>query len=281
VDSGRRVQSTKIREIRAIAALRVDRWFYFPTADIYARPEEFGLNYQSVTFDSADQQLHGWFFPARGPAVGTVVHAHGNAGNVSAHFPYIAWMPASGWNVLCFDYRGYGRSGGRPSRRGTVEDTLAAIRYARSRPDVNPERIVLFGQSLGGAVALVAASERRGVRALAVEGAFATYRQAAQYVCAQSWALALTAGTLSRLLISAGCEPIDHVAHLAPTPVFFIAGKDDSICDYRQTLELHAAAAEPKRLWVIEGGRHAGAMLETDGEGPRRLDEFFRQALDG
>ena len=71
-------------------------------------------------------KLHAWFLPAGGTARGTVLHLHGNAANVSNHLPLVAWMPARGYNVLMLDYRGFGKSEGRPTLDGIVEDALAA-----------------------------------------------------------------------------------------------------------------------------------------------------------
>ena len=150
-----------------------DRLFYYPTSVVYGRPESHGLTYESVCFESGDgTALHGWFFPSDGPTRGTIVHCHGNAGNITGHFEAVRWLPACGWNVLCFDYRGYGRSAGAPSRSGTIEDARAALRYALSRSDVDPRCVVMLGQSLGGSIGIVVAAECDTLRGLAVEGAF-------------------------------------------------------------------------------------------------------------
>ncbi len=264
--------------------LRGDHWFYGPTREVYGAPEELNLDYESIFFESHGERLHGWFFPANlvaacdGPTEpkGTVIHCHGNGGNITGHFRYVTWMPSRGWNVFVFDYRGFGQSTGHPSRPGTVADTHAAVGYAASRGDVDPGRLVLFGQSLGGAVGIVAASQRDDLRAVAIEGAFSSYRREASFVCKQHvllWGVA----PLARLLVAEGLDAIDYVGGIAPTPTFFITGTADRICDYRQTLDLHAAAGEPKSLWVIEDGSHTCALADTDedDEGMRRLDEFF------
>lgn len=255
-----------------------DRLFYMPTHEIYGRPEAYGLSYQSVAFDSEDgTQLHGWFFPADGPPTGTVVHCHGNAGNITGHFERVRWLPPRGWNVLCFDYRGYGRSDGSPNRAGTIADARSAVRYVESRDDVDRGRIVLWGQSLGGAIGIVVAADLVTVRGIAVEGAFSAYRREAAYLCRQSVLLSPFAGILTRALISQGNDPIDRVAGIAPRPVFFVCGTRDHIVDYRQTLALHNAAGEPKELWVIDGGGHTDAALRPDG--PDRLLRFFERCV--
>ena len=257
---------------------RGDRWFYYPTRHVYGDPDEGGLTYQDVYFLSGDKRLHGWFFPAKGEAKGTVIHCHGNAGNITGHFPFVEWMPARGWNALVFDYQGYGQSEGRPTRAGTIADANAAIDYARSRDDVDESRLVLFGQSLGGAIATVVAADRRDLCSVAIEGAFSDYRREAHFVCTRTlflWAIA----PLTRLLVGPGFDPIDCVGRITPTPTFFITGTADAVCDYRQTLDLHEAAGEPKSLWVIEGGEHTAALTDTNGEGKHRLDAFFSKCV--
>lgn len=257
-----------------------DGLFYMPTRSVYGHPETYALRYESVHFVSEPGvELHGLFFPACGPARGTVVHCHGNAGNITGHFEHVRWLPADGWNVLCFDYRGYGRSGGRPTREGTIVDGCAAVDYVQARPEVDTDRVVLLGQSLGGAVGIVVAVRRPSVRGVAVEGAFSNYRTEAAFISRQNILMRPAAGILARALISDGLDPIDWIARIAPRPTMFICGTSDTIVDYRQTVALHDAAGEPKTLHVIEGGGHADTMLEPKGRG--RFLDFFDGCVNG
>jgi fermentation-respiration switch protein FrsA (DUF1100 family) len=256
-----------------------DRWFYRPSQEQYGHPDEHGLKFESVRFTSGPHKLHGWFFPADGEAMGTVVHCHGNAGNITGHFEYVAWMPPWGWSVLCFDYRGFGESEGRPSRTGTIEDVAAAIDYVSTREEVNSKSLLLLGQSLGGAVGIVAAAGRDDLAGIAIEGAFSAYQAAAKYVCWRSIFLWPAIPFIGLGLVPQGLDPIDHIARIAPTPILFIAGTADRICDPGQTVALHAAAGEPKSLWVIESGSHVSALAEDGEEGRKRLDGFFRDCV--
>lgn len=114
------------------------RMLYYPTPNEYGNPSVAGLRYEKVTFASKDgTPLSGWFIPAIGKAKGTVIHFHGNAQNMTAHFSFVAWLPREGFNVFVFDYRGYGTSPGTPSRQGVYEDSCAALQYLRSRPDID------------------------------------------------------------------------------------------------------------------------------------------------
>ncbi|HUU85716.1 MAG TPA: alpha/beta hydrolase [Phycisphaerae bacterium] len=288
---------------------RGDRFFHFPTHKLYDRPEEHGLVYESVFFDSRDGvRLHAWFFPAVGDvrepsltrptdpgsatvrrrAKGTVVHCHGNAGNITGHYRFVAWLPKRGWNVLCFDYRGYGESQGRATRQGTLLDTHAAIDYVRTRDEVDPSRIVLFGQSLGGVVGIVAAAQRDDLAALAVEGAFAGYQQEALFVCRNTWWLWGAAGLVSRWFVASGCDAIDYIDRIGSIPKLFMCGTEDGIVDYRQTLALHQRACDPKELWVLDGNGHTEALIddEPDQQYPQmtrrdRFCRFLQDSVDG
>ena len=129
--------------------------FFQPSTALYHTPGQFGLEDEPVEIHAADgTELFAWFLPARGKPRATVLYLHGNAENISTHFFNVAWMPSEGFNVLALDYRGYGGSGGTPSLAGVQFDIDAALEALLERPDVDRRRIVLFGQSLGGALAI-------------------------------------------------------------------------------------------------------------------------------
>ena len=133
----------------------IERMFFYPDSVTYTTPAQLGVRAEDVQIVTADgSRLHGWFLPAVGNAKGTVLHLHGNAANVSNHLPLVSWLPARGYNVLMVDYRGFGRSQGKPSLDGIVDDAAAALAYLRTRPDVDRRQLIVFGQSIGGATAL-------------------------------------------------------------------------------------------------------------------------------
>ena len=123
----------------------VGQMFYYPDNKVYGTPAEHGLKFEEVTFHSKDgTKLSGWFVPAKGDPKGTVIHFHGNAQNMTAHFDFVSWLPSEGFNLFVFDYRGYGKSAGKPNRKGVYEDSLAAVDYVRSRQGVDKNRILIF-----------------------------------------------------------------------------------------------------------------------------------------
>jgi len=250
--------------------------YYYPDRIQYDTPERAGLAYEKVYFASADgTQLSGWFIPAAGygsarEAKGTVVHLHGNSQNMTTHWQFVEWMPMQGFNLFVFDYRGYGKSGGSPEPKGVLEDAISALDYVRSRTDIDAGRLFVFGQSLGGTVAIAAAgASGKGIRAVAVEAPFYSYSEFTDdHYPGQ--------GCLMDDMYSAS----NYVAKLSPIPLLFIHGTLDRVVPYSHSTRLLAEAGEPKRLITIENGEHVDALLSRYGE--KYLDElagFFEEAL--
>jgi fermentation-respiration switch protein FrsA (DUF1100 family) len=237
--------------------------FFFPYRDQVLSPEQLGLKYEDVDFPASDgTRLHAWLLPAEGKPLGTILFLHGNAENISTHIMSVRWLPAHGFNVFLLDYRGYGASEGKPSVEGVQEDVNAAMRTLLSRPDVNPDRIVVFGQSLGGAIAIynVAHSPyRQHIRALAVESAFASYRQIAREKLADFWLTWPLQYPLS-WTVSDAYSPSDAVAGVSPIPLLVIHGDRDAIVPLHHGQRLYELAREPKQLWIVPGGGHIQAF---------------------
>ncbi len=261
--------------------LGCDSFFYYPNARRYGSPEELHLRYESVSFAAGDgPRLHGWFFPAVGDPRGTVLHLHGNAGNITGHFVHTAWLPAAGWNVLCFDYRGYGQSEGGITRAGSIADAHAALDYLLARQDIDRRRIVVFGQSLGGAIGIVLASERPEIRGLAVDGAFDNYRRIVGWHIRRNPLLLAIAWWVPSLLVKTGYDPIDYVAKIAPRALLVMQGTEDHVVDPAMARRLYDAAGEPKELWLVEGADHYGAMQDRPEESHPRLLEFWGRCVE-
>lgn len=205
---------------------------------------------------------------------GTIIHFHGKGGNLTGHFKFVAWLPKLGWNLLVFDYRGFGRSAGKPSRAGTIADGHAAIDYLKTRPDCANSPIIMFGQSLGASVGAVVAADRVDLAGMVLEGAFASYQGVAQYVCRQSW-MTWGIAPFTAFAISPGYDPIDAVDRIPKIPKLFIAGENDSVCDPRHTVAMFEKTRKPKELWIVPNGHHLAALVDTEGEGPQRIESFM------
>lgn len=265
----------RVLALTAILAVIMLRWlgdglFYHPDRRVYGSPADYGVAAEQVSFAApGGPLLHGWWLPATGEARGTVVYCHGNAANLTRHARYVSWLPARGYSVLLFDYRGYGASAGSVTRAGTIEDATAAIDFALSR---DPDRVVVFGHSLGGAVGLRAAADRPAVRGVIAESTFPNYREIARVKTPWlAW--------LVPLAISSGYDP-DAVLHqLAPAPILVIHGGRDHIVPIALGEQLYERASEPKALWVIPEAAHASPWTVRPDEFERRFEAFFAEAM--
>ena len=261
----------------ALALAGCTQMFFQPHRVLVESPERFGFNYQTMKLEAADgTALHAWFFPARGKPVATVLFLHGNAENISTHFVNIAWMPAAGFNVLALDYRGYGGSEGEPSLAGVQLDIEAAMRALLARPDVDPQRIVIVGQSLGAALGIYYAahsSHRANLRAVIADSAFSDYRAITREKLAD-FVLTWPFQWLPWLTVDNRYSPQSAVAELSPIPLLLIHGEGDEIIPAQHSQRLYEAARQPKALWLVAKAGHIQALRDEAVQ--KRLAEFLR-----
>lgn len=240
----------------------VERMFFYPDRVNYGKPGDLGLKYEDVFFAADDgTRLHGWWLPAAQPRA-TVIHLHGNAGNISNHLPLVAWLPPQGFNVLMFDYRGYGRSLGAPTLARLVRDARAALAFARTRAD--PQRLVVLGQSLGGATALrLLAHDGAGVQLAIIDSAFASYRGIARDAALSTVVLAPLLPLALSSLPGASDDPITAVARIK-APLLFVHGTGDSVIPIAHSEKLHAAARDRSQFIRIDGAEHLEPLQRRD-----------------
>jgi len=242
-----------------------NQWFYFPSKDEPCTPERYGIPYEDVKFTTADGvKLHGWFLTAaKGhKAKGTVVFSHGNTGSLGYYLGLVDWIERDGYQIMMYDYRGFGKSEGSPTREGLVEDAEAAFAYTAKRRDVAKGNIISFAHSLGGATSIVALCRKPvpGLRAVITDSAFASYQGMAEACC----------GSLGRNLVTDELSPKDVVAKL-PVPLLMIHGTADVVVPIAQGRQLYAAANEHKTFFEVKGGRHCDSLCLNDGEYRKKM----------
>ena len=245
-----------------------NRFFYFPTHDEPATPAKWGFKYEDVKFESTDgTSLHGWFLPAKRELKGTVVFSHGNAGSLGHHIGFVMWMVDAGYNVFMYDYRGFGKSGGEVNRPGMLEDVKSAFAYVAARPDVDAAKLVSYGHSLGGAKSVTAIAEGKiiGLKAVVIDGTFASYRAMARVV----------GGQLGADLITDEFSPKDFIGKITGMPVLVIHGDRDEVVPFSQGKQLFDLANEPKTLFEVKDGSHGDSLARNNGAYRKRMLEWL------
>ena len=245
------------------------RLLYFPTPGPVPPAASVLPGAEDVTFETADGlRLAGWFVPAPpgGPAdrVGrarpAVLVCNGNGGDRSMRAPLAAALSRMGLAVLLFDYRGYGGNPGHPTEEGLAADARAALGYLAGRPEVDPERVIYFGESLGAAVALRLATERPPA-ALVLRSPFASLAEVGR----RHYPVLPVSLLLRDRYDSAA------LAGRLDAPLLVVAGGRDQIVPAGHSRRLFDAAPQPKRLVVLDGADHNDDELLA---GPRLLAEL-------
>jgi uncharacterized protein len=254
--------------VLALAWLFQRRLIYLPSAGRVPPAAEVLDAGEDVTFETADGlRLAGWFVPAAaGHSRATVLVLNGNAGNRVARAPLAAALSRAGLSVLLVDYRGYGGNPGHPSERGLVADARAARAYLGSRGDVDPARLVYFGESLGAAVAVQLAVQQPPM-ALVLRSPFVSLADMGRIHYPF-----LPVG----LLLRDRYASIEQVGGLR-CPVLVVAGAGDGIVPWRQSRRLAAEIAQPQRFVLIPGADHNSLELLA---GQRMIDEVVRFVAD-
>jgi fermentation-respiration switch protein FrsA (DUF1100 family) len=229
------------------------RLVYFPRHDITITPEEVGLPYEEISLETSDGvKLSGWFIPAEN-ARGMILFCHGNAGNISHRLESIRIFRRLSLDVFIFDYRGYGQSEGRPTEQGTYLDAEAAWRYLVENRQADPARIIIFGRSLGGAVASrLAKAQMAG--ALIVESAFTSIPD----IGAEVYPF-LPVKLMSRFKYST----VDYI-HETTCPVLIVHSSDDELISSNHGRRLFEAAGDPKDFLEISGSHNDGFLISSE-----------------
>ncbi len=220
---------------------------YHPPTGHTATPAQWGMEYETVHLSSGEHTLTNWWIPASDQAEKTILFFHGNATNISEMVDFVDLFRSLDLNVFLLDYRGYGKSEGRPTEAGTDADADAAWRYLVSDKGIAPEEIVVYGHSLGGGVAAGLASQRQ-IGGLILDGTFTSVPDVGAEIYPY-----LPVKLMARIFYPTK----ERIAKLH-LPILIIHSKDDEVIPFSHGEKLFAAANEPKMFHQAQGSHHAG-----------------------
>lgn len=254
--------------------------FYQPDKLAYSLPQQINPSFEGIRIpvDGTSEQIQIWRFQSRKPRRGTVVHFHGNAQNMSAHVWFAAWLLDAGYELITFDYRGYGESDGIATRENTIKDGHAVLQWAAKQSQSTP--LFVLGQSLGGAVAYASLSTLNSsvpVRGLIIESSFISYRQLARRKLASLFLTWPLQWPLS-YLVTDDLSP-RTLSLKSPLPILFIHGSNDVVVPYSEGLEFAEKAAREKnsvRFYTDVARGHTSCFAGlTDSPCKRDVVEFL------
>ncbi|MGF1546572.1 MAG: alpha/beta hydrolase [Thiotrichales bacterium] len=243
------------------------RVFFVPDTRLIRTPGDIGMRYESVSIPVDDGvSLSAWYLPGKAPVLGTVVFLHGNAQNISYHLPSVHWLPKARFNVLTYDYRGFGVSGGRSNLENAIADFCRVMQWLElyeSNPDT---RRFIFGQSLGGTIAIAGTAQCKSefvFSGLIADSAFSGFREIAREKASEVFWLRPFAPALGWAIPD---QPdVRRAIHaLAPIPVMLIHGGQDTIVPVAHARTLYDSARDPKDLWIEPAAKHIGALANPD-----------------
>lgn len=253
--------------LNAFMYLQQPSMIFYPTRELVAKPTDWGLDYSDVRLVTDDGvALHGWYIPRPG-AQRALLFFHGNGGNISHRGDSVPIFHRLGFNVLIIDYRGYGQSEGRPSEAGLYRDAAAAWRYLTESRGIKCKDVVIFGRSLGGAVAAQLAS-RVEAGALILESTLSSARDFA------ATAFPLLSHALYMRFDFDSAAQLQKVKY----PVLVLHSPEDEIMPYHLGEKLFAAAREPKQFIALRGDHNSGFLISQP-EYEQALSTFIATSL--
>lgn len=247
---------------------KIENFFiFFPQSTFDFTPGGMQLNHEEVYFHTEDgKKLHGWFFPLDS-ALPVILFCHGNAGNISHRLFNVELLLKHKLQVFIFDYRGYGKSSGRPSEKGLYTDGLAAYDYLIKERHILPGQIIIFGRSLGAAVAIEVALQKE-IRSIIIESAFTSTKDMARAI----WLFRPVS-----YFLPAHYNNQKKITDL-DVPKLFIHGERDEIVPFSMGQRLFESAKAPKYFFPLKRAGHNDTFEVAGDKYFRTIATFAKEA---
>ena len=249
------------------------RLIFLPDSHLKSTPREYGLNYQDVWLDLDRAKIHGWWIEAREPTAPVLLYFHGNGSNNGDFSELASIFYQLGVSVLLIDYRGYGQSSPIfPNEARVYEDAEATWRYLTQKRQIEPERIFVYGHSLGGAIAIELATKHPEMAGLIVEGTFTSMKDMAEF-------MPLLKIFPLDLLITQCFDSMNKIRTLQ-VPILILHGTADRTIPVSMAKELFASAPQPKQLEIIPLANHNNLPEIGDRQYSTVLKKFIESIIE-
>jgi len=263
-----------------------------PRYQLHVPPSVYKADYEEVHVTSEDGvNLTGWIIKPphpRSPAP-AIIMCHGVGANKSDFTELAASLARRGYYVLLLDFRAHGESGGSRTSLGYHEqkDVAAAVSILKNRPGIDMKRIGIYGFSMGGATAILAAARSGVFSAVVADSSYTSLRDQARaavtgFYRLPSFPFVNLAVLGYELYFQTSVEqvsPLAVIGSLSPVPILIIAGEGDKLISADNGRMLYAAAREPRELWIVQGAGHGGTLAAAGSEYERRVGEFFERHM--
>ena len=237
---------------------------YFPLKTIEANPGDIGLYYEDIILTTGDGvDINFWYIPAD-DSIATIIFCHGNGGNISHRLEKIRLLNGIGLNVLIFDYRGYGSSGGSPSEEGLYLDAGAVFGYLVNIRKVPSDRLIVYGESLGAAVAIDLAG-KHNLAGIIIEGGFSSVKEMGKRVFP----------FIPGFIYKSRFDSLTGIKDVKVPKLFFHA-REDEIVPLELGRKIYDAASGPKEFIQIDGG-HNDAFHVSEEMYLREIESFTKR----
>ncbi|MBN1384415.1 MAG: alpha/beta fold hydrolase [Elusimicrobia bacterium] len=293
--------------IIVLSAIFIFIWGWFsaslilkvPKLSLDINPADFDLNFENIGFKTGDGiNIDGWFIyaspPERDSRVGkksdkTIIVCHGWGANRADVFPSTRFLLKEGYNLLYFDFRNHGKSGGRVSSLGGLEsyDLRAAVDFLKKEKQAESKKIGVYGISMGAAVSIITASQDRRIEAVVADSPFSSFnyivvRYAKLFYKIPKYPLMPVTFLFTRLRLGFNPEKtsaVYSISKISPRPVFFIHGEEDMRIPVSEGKKLYELAGEPKEFWSVPGADHMEASSINSIEYRKKVGGFFKKYL--
>lgn len=255
---------------------------YHPSRDIYIPPEKIGLQPEKVRLKMKDGvHVNAWIFsPKAGKTKASILQFHGNGENMTSHYVSLVWLVEQGYELISWDYRGYGESEGEPDKTDIHNDSLEILEFVRTRALEKGHPWIVYGQSLGGAVAIRALGDLKNKEGLVLvvgDGTFASYSNVAKSIADRLFIFPI--GYLVWTFFPNGLSPRETVSDLSPIRLLLVHGTADTVVSFPNGMELFEQAKEPKVFWEIKGAGHVDWMQFGRSKGAKNFLKYLDTIL--